>query len=318
MFLLSTPIKACLLSIPLVTLSLLPRRANSDTNYASLELPLNVTNSIPLINETNTVNETTSPADAFYGDDGVAWPDTAASPSLTLPRPNASSARPELGAPKVHCNGKAYGKNLKISSCLQALLMMPKGTKALTFGERGEGDWDGVLPYRVLSPDGLCAIDISHRANIMSDQISASDLRQSVELVLEICVKGKPNEGGVVSNIGKNGDLAVRVMPYKPSVRCGSAFSAPPIEDCKIVLDAMPANGDKVIFGQKSDTDLKTTLKLPITITGRRRRCQFVIDTLVPGTGQDTSDWYNLWAAATAIEYMCLYSGRNGTSLELG
>lgn len=312
------PIKACLLSIPLVTSSLLEERANSDTTYANLGLPLNVTNSIAMINVSNTVNETISPADTVYGDDDVRWPDTAASPSLTLPPLNASSARPELGAPSIHCNGKAYGKNLKISSCLQALLRMPQGTKALTFGERNQGDWDGVLPYRILSPDGLCAIDISHRAKILSDQISASELRQSVELVIEICVKGKPNEGGVVSNIGKNGNLAVRVMPYKPSVRCGHPLSAPPIANCKLILDHMPANGTKEVYGQKDDTDPKITIKLPATITGRRRRCQLLIDTLVPGTGKDTSDWYNLWAAATAIEYMCLYFGRNGTALELG
>jgi len=318
MFLFSTPIKVCLLCVSLATSNLLKDRANSYTDHANLELPLNLTDSISIVNETATVNETTSPADAFYGDDDVAWPDTAASPSIALPPLNASLARPELGAPRLHCNGKAYGKNLKISSCLRALATMPEGKKALTFGERGHGYWDGVLPYRVLSPDGLCAVDISHTANIFSDKISPSELKQGVELVMEICLKGKPNEGGVVSNIGKNGDLAVRVMSNKPSVRCGSPLSSPPLEDCKRVFDSMRANGHKEIFGQKSDPDPKITVKLPATLTGNRRRCQLVVDTVVPGEGQDTYDWYKIWAAATSIEYMCLYSGRNGVALELG
>lgn len=318
MFLTSTLINASLLYISLVTSSILKERVNSDTDYANLEFALNFTNPILLINQNDTANVTTTPADVFYGDDNVAWPDIAAPPSLTLPLLNASLAHPRLGAPSVRCNGKAYGKNLKILSCLEALSKMPKITKTMTFGERGRGDWDGVLPYRILSADGLCAIDISHKANTLSDKISPSDLRQSVELVIEICLKTKPNEGGVITNLGQNGDLAVRVMPYRPSVRCGQPYSNPPVADCRMITDLMPADARKETFGQKSDTDPKITVKLPASFQMHRKRCEVVIDTLLPGEGQDTCDWYKIWAAATAIEYMCVYSGRNGMALEIG
>jgi len=316
MFVLSSPSKACLLCVLLVTSSSLKGRAIINTDTAHLDLPLNLTKSIPSVNEANTVNETIPPAFPLYGDGDIAWPDTA--PSLLLPPLNTTSTSPELGSPSIRCNGKAYGKNLKVASCLQALSKMPQSTSAFTFGERGYGNWDAVLPYRVLSSDGLCAIDINHKANIMSDEISPMDLRQSVGLVIDICVKGKPNEGGVVSNIGKHGNLAIRVMPYKPSVRCGSPISIPLITDCKWMIDLMPVNGTKETFGQKTDIDPKITVKLPATFTTRLRRCQLFLDTLVPGVGQDTYDWYKIWAAATAIESMCLHGGRNGMAMQLG
>lgn len=303
---------ACLALVSVALSSSFKLLEVADTNSTDLRQKNIATKSVV------SVNETDLSASSFHSDGDIAWPDTAVSSILQLPSLNASILSPELGAPSIRCNGKAYGRNLKLTSCLQALNKVPQSTGPMVLGQRGKGEWDGVLPYRIMSSDGLCAIDISHKAGILSDSIIPSDLRQSVKLVIDVCVRGNPNEGGVVGNIGKDGNLAVRVMPYKPNVRCGRAIPTSLIRDCKLILDQMQTSETEEVFGQKGDEDPSITIKLPATLTGAAGRCQVFIDTLVPGQGQDTYNMYKIWAAATAIEHMCIYKSQNGIALRLG
>lgn len=47
--------------------------------------------------------------------------------------------------------GIAYGRNLNHTSCEDALSKITQVTTPMTFGERGTGSWDVVLPRRYLS-----------------------------------------------------------------------------------------------------------------------------------------------------------------------
>ena len=47
--------------------------------------------------------------------------------------------------------GFAYGRNLNRASCEDALSKISQVTTAMTFGERGTGNWDVILPRRYLS-----------------------------------------------------------------------------------------------------------------------------------------------------------------------
>lgn len=43
-----------------------------------------------------------------------------------------------------------------------------------------------------------------------------------------------------------------------------------------------------------------------------------VVDAIHEGEVSDTSDWYKIWAAANAVDYMCTQLGRKGLALGLG
>ena len=60
----------------------------------------------------------------------------------------------DLASPAVSYTpecGIAYGRNLIRSSCEDALAKITQVTTPMTFGERGTGGWDVVLPRRYLS-----------------------------------------------------------------------------------------------------------------------------------------------------------------------
>lgn len=267
--------------IPDVLSSRLPLRAD----YTSLILPANGTNPLSP-SDRNTV---LPDPDAGNGD--IVWPDTSTSLNDSSSFLNTSSQ--PLGSPQYHCNGKAYGKNLNLASCTQALHLMPDTKKPLTFGQRGKGDWDANLPFRILSRNGLCAIDIAHRAGAVSDTITPVALRQNAAALIDLCVGTKPNEGGVVSNLGKHGNLALRVTPYRPRVTCQA--QGPLASDCKAIIDVLPVDGQKQVFGRKGNPDPEITLRIPISYLSWRRECQVYIDTL-PETDIERYDWYKICA----------------------
>ena len=186
-----------------------------------------------------------------------------------------------------------------------------------TYGQRGSGNWRAKLPFRYVSSDGLCAIDISHSARASHDQMRPGDLKDIVRVLIDVCVRGTPNQGGIASNIGVHGNLAVRVVPYKPKVVCGAAGSGPPFISCRDIVDEMPADGKKNVFGPKDDPE--TTVPIPYALTTRAQRCNLLLKSQTQGVEvKDTSDWYKIFAAVNAIDFMCTLKGRDGTAYDLG
>lgn len=214
------------------------------------------------------------------------------------------------------CNGRLYGRNLNLASCQQIIRVMSSDTTLRTFGERGTGDYDAPLPFRYLSHDGLCAIDLSHTAGFNFDTVTPAALREAAHLVVNVCVDAHPNQGGVITGLGTEKRLSIRVVPYRPSVNCGPDGSGPPWMTCRDILDVMPANNKPQIFGPGDD--VSTTVELPWAFTTEARRCGIKLDGDKPGKVTDSGDWYKIWAAANAVDYMCCQVGRNGSALRLG
>ena len=259
-----------------------------------------MTDSTPSSPDGTLSNETTILLDPAFADTSIAWPELYASSNISVPPKSrmttSSLPSPTPGPPRYTCNGKVYGKNLKLSSCRNALSKLPVGNTKHSFGTRDGGNWDANLPFRILSSDGLCALDISHRAGVDMDYITPSELKAQANVLVEVCVKTPPNEGGVVSNIGQNGNLAVRVTSYRPNVHCAPRHWDFPVSDCRNVIELMPIDGKRQIFGQHDDTDPEITCKLPAGYYTRMKRCEIRVDILVPGSGKDTFDWYKLCA----------------------
>ena len=162
--------------------------------------------------------------------------------------------------------------------------------------------------------DGLCALDISHKAGEVFDTIIPSDMKAYARALLNICVRGTPNEGGAVTNIGENGALALRVVPYRPNVRCKEPGSGPPALDCRKILDLMPADGMERRFGLPSDPSV--SVNLPKRFITEEARCALLVGTI---EGTDVGDWYKIWAAGIAVEVMCVeVKGVRGSAAFLG
>lgn len=297
-------VKVCFFCFSLATSSILKNRFSAGNAYAALVLPVNATDRTSQIPGTSAVNDTTVLPDPAFADEDIVWPERSSSPSFSSPKSSTTSSPISTpGAPKLSCNGKAYGKNLRLASCLEALRKMPPGNSRISFGARHHGEWDANLPFRILSSDGLCALDISHKAGAISDHSTASKMKTYAGLLINVCVETKPNEGGVVANIGENGNLAIRATPYRPNVRCASSGTKldPPVNDCRAVIDEMPTDGKREVFGRRDDPDPEITWKLPTGYNTWRRRCLVHVDTLEPGSGKDASDWYKLCTYRTKL-----------------
>ena len=110
------------------------------------------------------------------------------------------------------------------------------------------------------------------------------------------------------------------MIRYRPNVRCGEGgTSPPPRDDCRLILNGMPTDGNERLYGPLDQTGVDVAI--PISFTSppsQRKRCQVVVATLTRGGTGDTSDWYKVWAAAMAVEVMCVKRGKPGVAVGLG
>ena len=221
------------------------------------------------------------------------------------------------GHAHISCNGRLYGRNFNLASCLQVWHLMSSDTTLRTFGVRGSGeDYEAPLPFRYLSVDGLCAIDLSHASGVVRETVAPSDLKDAAELLIQICVNGRPSEGGLATGLGVNKGLALRIVRYQPTVTCGPEDTGPPWITCARILDNMPTDSQRQVYGPPELEN--TTVALPWSYTTLDRRCAMIVDGLEPGKVSDASDWYKIWAAANAVSYMCVHQGKRGVALSLG
>ena len=249
-------------------------------------------------------------------DSSVIWPADSSSP-IALSNRNISNLNSiDVSGSLPQCDGRLYGRNLRLNSCLQLWHAMGAYQIPQTFGERGTGQYDAPLPFRYASHDGLCALDLGHASGVLSDSIAPVDLKVAARLLISVCVAQAPSQGGLITGLGQNKALALRLMPYRPTVTCGPDGSGPPWRSCRDIVDNMPANNEKQVFGPREDT--RTTVPLPWRYTTTRQRCGVIVDGDEPGRTTDAGDWYKIWVATNAVEFMCTQLGRNGTAVSLG
>ncbi|KAL8820711.1 MAG: hypothetical protein Q9223_001134 [Gallowayella weberi] len=192
---------------------------------------------------------------------------------------------------------------------------MSEDRTPISFGERGTGEYSAPLPFRYLSVDGRCAVDIAHTAGIQTDIIAPIEIKIATRLVISTCVvatkRGEANTGGLLTGLGRNQALAIRVMSSKPNTTCGPEDSAPPWESCRDIIDSMPANNKRQVFGPRDDP--RTTVPLPWRYTARQR-CRITVDLVdwAEPRSITESDWYKVWAATNEVHFMCIQQGKRG------
>ncbi|KAL6718886.1 hypothetical protein ACLMJK_003121 [Lecanora helva] len=208
----------------------------------------------------------------------------------------------------IKCDGRKYGFDLSIPSCEEAWDILPKSFTPVSFGKRPNGEVDVALPFRVLSSDGLCAIDIVATKDLTSDVATSYDIAEAALGILDSCVKGPQagSQGGVAGFLGLNGGLAVRIVPYKVKVKCENDPSdkdkrAPPSGSCRNTLDWMPATYDHQQFGPRGVRGVE--VGLPQSFRESNKEC---VVTVYANKSATNANWYIIYLAAIAIDAMCL------------
>lgn len=187
----------------------------------------------------------------------------------------------------LQCKGESFGFNLSRLSCTQAYGRIATSTSVGTWGQRGQGSYNAILPFRWSSFDGFCAIDLVHNKNSVSDSASPLQIKQAAAQVMNGCIRnGAPNTGGMIGNVGtlsrkgyllrenyksqhlpsneytrsptnilglgQNGNLVVIIRLYIPKVTCRMVGSLAR-GSCNAVLDGIPVATERLVFGKAGD-----------------------------------------------------------------
>ncbi|KAL8941794.1 MAG: hypothetical protein Q9216_002032 [Gyalolechia sp. 2 TL-2023] len=171
-----------------------------------------------------------------------------------------------LGGPVLYCNGEEYGEDLPLASCIEAIEMIPDTDQKLSFGPRPLRRFHFGTPYRILSNDGLCAIDFESNSNNYIDVVRAHDLADAGRRLLAECY-AENKQGGIVRRLGDREHINMILHTYSPNVRCsapGSAFS-PTFPDCNTITDSqIPLDKATRAFGRAGEPQVGEVL--PITV----------------------------------------------------
>ncbi|KAI4171807.1 MAG: hypothetical protein LQ346_008702, partial [Caloplaca aetnensis] len=92
-----------------------------------------------------------------------------------------------LGGQVYQCNGDLYGRRLPFLSCMDALVFLPDLKQKFSFGPKTQGNWNFEVPHRILSGDGLCAVDLELNSNALSDRALGTDLVKAAQWLLAEC-----------------------------------------------------------------------------------------------------------------------------------
>ncbi|MCJ1454573.1 hypothetical protein MMC28_004926 [Mycoblastus sanguinarius] len=221
----------------------------------------------------------------------------------------------------------------------------------MTFGETGYGSFDVQLPRRFSSADGTCVIDVVHKSGAFSDSATGLEIVDAAKLVIRMCVRGNPGQGGMLGDIvkrttpvrvhayktyllaivvavpiviyiadhntqkGAQKNLLVLVRLYNPTVACFGP-SGPIKNSGQALLDLIPTSTTQVAFGKRGvpGVDVVVPQSLgPIPLPPPPYNWQAEID--IMGGGLVIGRWFDLWAGAVAINAICVATeGKYGHS----
>ncbi len=84
------------------------------------------------------------------------WLEKAEMGNLSLqPLSTLSLKMTTAGPPTYRCDGRAFGRNLNLQSCVQAINLITDSHIPRTYGDRGGNVYDVSLPFRILSSKPL-------------------------------------------------------------------------------------------------------------------------------------------------------------------
>ncbi|KAM0805193.1 hypothetical protein BDR22DRAFT_884739 [Usnea florida] len=219
----------------------------------------------------------------------------------------------------LRCNSHSYGTDLNRGSCHDAWVNLGRTPDTVRWGPRVSAQSAPYrLPYRWSSDDGACVIEIISVKPSDSDVASRLDISRAAERVLDKCVDDPalPAIGGWIKNIGNQGRLAVVVRKYTPHVACGTYFPTVGFPlPCQVTLSRLPVSTIAMIFGHRREPGTQWTVPWSYTATGSI--CTATVNISEPAE-KETIKWVDIWAAAVAVDAICIKKGRSGAARYLG
>ncbi|KAF6217736.1 hypothetical protein HO133_006563 [Letharia lupina] len=182
------------------------------------------------------------------------------------PSPNPSSNFPITSLVSYVCNGDAFGHDLNVDSCTDAIRFLGVNTTQLSFGMRNTGAFDIGLPQRYISSDGKCAIEPTLEPDKELARASAEDVAVAAFVVVRNCAAKQGGKGGIAKDIGGDDNLRIVVSKYDPAhVRCYGKMRRPQVQvSCQGILDSMRTSNENVYFGPRGDP--LTNVGLPFSL----------------------------------------------------
>ncbi|KAL8710642.1 MAG: hypothetical protein Q9220_004866 [cf. Caloplaca sp. 1 TL-2023] len=161
---------------------------------------------------------------------GVEYPEVSSAPdrgrleaALTSPDPLTvlRNATTQPSDNRIHflCNGAEYGYDLPLRSCIGALVLIPDVARKFSFGPRVPGRYNFETPARLLSGDGLCAVDLVRQFDAATENARGKDLVEAGQRLLTECYSDD-RQGGIVRNLGEGSPTVI------PQSRSGSHAEA--------------------------------------------------------------------------------------------
>ncbi|KAM0797607.1 hypothetical protein BDR22DRAFT_975124 [Usnea florida] len=224
---------------------------------------------------------------------------------------NATSIHNITASSVVLCDPN-LGVDLDKESCDNAIRKIERATGPVTFGERGTGNWDIVLPYRFLSDDGLCTVDVKSAAGHQPDVYTWGGVSRNAFRILDKCVGDQAvTTGGAVLNLGLEGELHLVLSKAVRTVQCpgSSSIAAPPYSSCQDLLSKLPVWTDQTMFGRAGAPGVQ--IKLPKIFYSGDNECALAVG-LNPGNASDTATWTGIWDAAVQGTELCAKNGSPG------
>lgn len=185
-------------------------------------------------------------------------------------------------------------------------------------GEEEPG-WSVILPLRIISDDGKDFIDVATKNDeLVSETCSWREIWQAANSIIQKCVSQPVAQGGTVTDVGVEGLLSVTVSSYdSSSIRCMDPPATrptvvPPYGSCNSVLEAMTWDERVMTFGDRPSPIGALVVLLPKTFRSPDNQCVLRIAMNAPG--YEITSWSNIWAAAVAVQEMCIKQGKVGGS----
>ncbi|KAL8690632.1 MAG: hypothetical protein Q9218_003966 [Villophora microphyllina] len=217
---------------------------------------------------------------------------------------------------EVHCTPNTTAAALTMFSCSNAWHKIRRTTAPVVYASRAARYGAGVsLPFRFLSDDGLCAIDIDIAPGKRGDVSNGIGISNAARDIIETCVPKQSMSGEktgfskhlatrptFVDREDKEGgeDALTSKQHPKAGITCyppTSAMRLPYAAACQEALQLMPASDQsEVVFARDGRTG---DVKLPWV----RNQDNLYHPTMYK---KAIVKWYDLWAAGVAVNEMCV------------
>ncbi|KAF6241482.1 hypothetical protein HO173_000192 [Letharia columbiana] len=200
----------------------------------------------------------------------------------------------------IRCDGARYGFNPSLSDCEGARSYIPPDSEQYVFGERHTGLPTSTfpLPYIIMGDKAECFFQAMLIGGSATARASLSQIRNAASALFLTCASNDPSQGGIVSNIGGDNNIAVVMGVFEPKVQCRGNFDTS--LSCRDILADMPATTELEVFGPHDAPFVKEML--PLEVASADNQC---ILRLFSTGRSDVVAWYRIWEAVEATFAMC-------------